>query len=157
RLAVARALDLACRECGFFYVVGHGVDPVLIERLERLAREFFVMDIDTKMQIRMDRGGRAWRGDFSGGGGLTPRQPDWKEGIYFGPELAADPPLVRAGTPLHGPNLFPDRPAGLRETVLEYVAELTRLGHTLMGGLALGLGQEESYFADRYTGDPFTL
>jgi isopenicillin N synthase-like dioxygenase len=157
RLAVARALDLACRECGFFYVVGHGVDPALVERLSQLAREFFALDLDTKMQIRMERGGRAWRGYFPVGGELTSGKPDWKEGIYFGAELAADHPLVRSGTPLHGPNLFPERPAGLRESVLAYMAELTRLGHALMAGLALGLGLEESYFADRYTGDPLTL
>jgi isopenicillin N synthase-like dioxygenase len=157
RLAVALALDRACRECGFFYVIGHGVDPALIERLEHLAREFFALDLDTKMQIRMERGGRAWRGYFSVGGELTSGKPDWKEGIYFGTELSADHPLVRAGTPMHGPNLFPERPTGLREAVLEYMSELTRLGHALMAGLALGLGLRESYFADRYTGDPLTL
>src|SRR5262245_27542034 len=37
------------------------------------------------------------------------------------------------------------------------MAALTRLGHRLMAGLALGLGLEESYFADRYTGEPLTL
>ncbi len=157
RLGVARALDAACRESGFFYVTGHGVDLALSERLEQLSRDFFALDLNTKMQIRMDRGGRAWRGYFPVGGELTSGKPDWKEGIYFGAELAADHPLVRAGTPLYGPNLFPDRPAGFREALLEYMAALTRLGHTLMAGLALGLGLEESYFADRYTGDPLTL
>ena len=57
---------------------------------------------------------------------------------------------------MHGPNLFPDIP-GFRDTVLEYMAALTRLGHALMTGLALGLGLDGSYFADRYTGDPLTL
>jgi isopenicillin N synthase-like dioxygenase len=157
RCAIAKALDGACRECGFFYVTGHGVDPALIERLERLSREFFALDLDTKLAIRMERAGRAWRGYFPVGGELTSGKPDWKEGIYFGTELPADHPLVRAGTPLHGPNLFPDRPAGLRQTVLEYMAELTRLGHALMAGLGLGLGLEETYFADRYTSEPLTL
>jgi isopenicillin N synthase-like dioxygenase len=157
RVGVARSLDRACRECGFFYLVGHGVGLALIERLERLAREFFALDVDTKMKIHMERGGRAWRGYFPVGGELTSGKPDWKEGIYFGAEMTAEHPLVRAGTPMHGPNLFPERPAELREAVLEYIAELTRLGHALMGGLALGLGLEESYFADRYTGEPLTL
>src|SRR5947209_18824228 len=90
RFAVAEALDSACRECGFFYVTGHGVEPALIERLERLSREFFALDLDAKLAIRMERGGRAWRGYFPVGGELTSGKPDWKEGIYFGRELPPD-------------------------------------------------------------------
>src|SRR5204863_3745927 len=76
---------------------------------------------------------------------------------YFGAELPADDPRVRAGTPLHGPNLFPQKPAGLREAVLEYMAALTDLGRRLMAGLALSLGLQETYFAERLTGEPLTL
>ncbi len=157
RRAVAALLGEACRESGFFYVVGHGVDEDLPSRLREQSRRFFALDVDTKLRIRMARGGRAWRGYFPVGGELTSGQPDQKEGLYFGAELAADHPLVRAGTPLHGPNLFPDDPAALRETVLDYMAALTRLGHRLMAGLALSLRLPESYFADRYTGEPLIL
>lgn len=153
----AAQLGQACRESGFFYVVGHGVDEDLQLRLRELSREFFVQDVETKMQIRMALGGRAWRGYFRVGDELTSGKPDQKEGLYFGTEIPADDPLVQAGTLLHGPNLFPSRPAGLREAVLEYMAALTRLGHRLMTGLALSLELEESYFADRYTGEPLTL
>ena len=61
----------------------------------------------------MALGGRAWRGYFRVGDELTSGKPDQKEGLYFGAELPADHPRVRAGTPLHGPNLFPAEPAGL--------------------------------------------
>ena len=154
---VAARLGQACRESGFFYVVGHGVDEGLQRRLRELSREFFAQDVETKMRIRMTLGGRAWRGYFRVGDELTSGRPDQKEGLYFGQELAANHPLVQAGTPLHGPNLFPEKPAGLREAVLEYMAALTQLGHRLMAGLALSLDLEESYFADRYTGEPLTL
>src|SRR5262249_5465138 len=147
----------ACRESGFFYVIGHGVDAALQERLQDQSRQFFALDTDTKLRIRMPLGGRAWRGYFRVGDELTSGKPDQKEGLYFGTELSSDHSLVRAGTPLHGPNLFPSEPAGLRQTVLDYMAAVTQLCHRLMAGLALSLGLEESYFADRYTGDPLTL
>ncbi|HEX8204398.1 MAG TPA: 2OG-Fe(II) oxygenase family protein [Isosphaeraceae bacterium] len=102
-------------------------------------------------------GGRAWRGYFRVGDELTSGKPDQKEGLYFGAELPPDDPRVLAGTPLHGPNLFPAEPAGLREAVLEYMAELTGLGHRLMAGLALSLGLQDSYFADHGTAEPLTL
>jgi isopenicillin N synthase-like dioxygenase len=157
RQAVAAQLGEACRESGFFYVVGHGVDEALQLRLRELSRQFFAQDLDTKLRLRMALGGQAWRGYFRVGDELTSGQPDQKEGLYFGEELAADHPFVRAGTPLHGPNLFPTDPPGFREAVLDYMAALTRLGHRLMAGLALSLGLEESYFADRCTDEPLIL
>jgi isopenicillin N synthase-like dioxygenase len=157
RKAVATQLGEACRESGFFYVVGHGVGEGLRRQLRELSQQFFAQDLATKMRIRMALGGRAWRGYFRMGDELTSGKPDQKEGLYFGAELPADHPLVRAGTPLHGPNLFPTDPPGFREAVLDYLAALTQLGHRLMAGLALSLGLEESYFADRYTGEPLIL
>src|SRR5262252_2061880 len=154
---VAEELGAACRESGFFYVVGHGVDAALQSRLRDLSRGFFAQDLETKLAIRMALGGRAWRGYFRVGDELTSGKPDQKEGLYFGVELPADDPRVLAGTPLHGPNLYPEKPAALREAVLEYMAALNALGHRLMAGLALSLGLEESYFADRLTGEPLTL
>ena len=54
---------------------------------------------------------------------------------------------------MHGPNLFPDVP-GFRETVLDYMAAVTQLGHRLMEGIALSLGLPAAYFAERYTRRP---
>ncbi len=155
--AVAERLGAAFRESGFFYVVGHGVDSALLSRLRELSRVFFAQDLETKLAIRMALGGRAWRGYFRVGDELTSGRPDQKEGLYFGAELPATDPRVLAGTPLHGPNLFPAEPVGLRSAVLEYMGALTALGHRLMAALALSLGLEESYFADRLTGEPLTL
>src|SRR5215207_8228266 len=88
--AVADRLGAACRESGFFYVVGHGVDEALQARLRDLSGAFFAQDLETKLRIRMALGGRAWRGYFPVGNELTSGRPDQKEGIYFGEELAAD-------------------------------------------------------------------
>jgi isopenicillin N synthase-like dioxygenase len=105
----------------------------------------------------MARGGRAWRGWFPVGGELTSGRPDRKEGIYFGAELPADDARVRAGRPLHGPNLFPVAPVGLRRAVLDYMDALTTLGQTVMRGIALGLGLDREWFARELTAEPVTL
>jgi isopenicillin N synthase-like dioxygenase len=156
RRAAADAIGRACREVGFFYAVGHRVDPALERRLVELSRCFFAQDADSKLAIRMEKGGRAWRGYFPLGAELTSGRPDWKEGLYLGAELDERHPLVRAGTPLHGPNLFPALP-GFRETVLAWMAAMTGLGHALMGGIALSLGLPERWFVERYTADPLVL
>lgn len=153
----ARQLDAACREVGFFYVVGHGVDQTIQHRLQVLARNFFALDDSEKARIGMDRGGRAWRGWFPLGGELTSGIPDRKEGIYFGAELGPDHPRVAAGIPLHGANLFPVRPAGLRDAVLTYIEAMTELGQLVARGLALALGLEEAWLATHLTADPTIL
>jgi isopenicillin N synthase-like dioxygenase len=153
----ATEIGRACRECGFFYVTGHGVDARLQRRLETLSCEFFAQPVEAKMNIRMELGGAAWRGYFPVGQELTSGKPDLKEGIYFGAELPDDHPMVEAHTPLHGRNLFPPDMPEFRDVVLAYLDEMTRLGQTLMTGIALSLGLEGSYFFDRYTTDPLVL
>src|SRR5687767_1200484 len=154
---VANEIARACSDCGFFYVVGHGVSDDLQHRLETLSREFFAKPLDSKMAIRMELGGRAWRGYFPVGDELTSGKPDLKEGIYFGAELSDDHPLVKANVPLHGRNLFPADMPEFRDAVLDYLAAMSSLGHTLMSGIALSLGLDASYFTDRYTADPLVL
>lgn len=156
RLAVARELDAAARRYGFFYAVNHGVDAALLQRLERLARQFFAQDEEHKLRIPMAAGGRAWRGYFPLGGELTSNRPDWKEGLYLGSELGPAHPRVQAGVILHGANLWPAI-EGFRATVLAYIEALTALGHALMRGLALGLQIPEHWFAEHGTAGPLVL
>src|SRR3954470_22844980 len=154
---VVAAIDDACRRIGFFYVVGHGVPLALQERLDQVAREFFALDDDEKAAIAMPLGGRAWRGWFPVGGELTSGVPDAKEGLYFGQELDADDPRVRAGWPLHGPNLFPRRPEGLRDAVLDYLDAVTQVGHVVLRGISRALGLEPDWFDEHLTADPLVL
>ena len=155
--ATARAIDAACRDMGFFAVTGHGVDESLERRLEELAREFFSLPEAEKASIAMAKGGRAWRGWFPVGGELTSGRPDRKEGIYFGRELPPDDARVRAGVPLHGPNLFPSRPAALRDAVLDHMAAVTDVGHVVLRGMAVALGLEGDWFRRHLTADPVVL
>ncbi|MEA3056411.1 MAG: hypothetical protein QOD30_1843 [Actinomycetota bacterium] len=134
---VAVAVDRACRDQGFFYIVGHDVDPDLQGRLETTARSFFAQSDEMKASIEMAKGGRAWRGWFPVGGELTSGVPDRKEGIYFGAERAADDPR-----PLHGPNLFPNDE--LRAAVLAWLDAMTALGHRL----ATAMGIDEAIVRD---------
>ena len=155
--AVGAAMGQACRESGFFYVIGHGVSEKLSQRLEELSHAFFAQDVETKLEIRMALAGKAWRGYFPVGDELTSGKPDVKEGLYFGSQLGEDDPRVRARLPLHGPNLFPARIPGFADTILQYMSALTDLGQALMRGMALSLGLEPGYFRERFMADPLTL
>jgi isopenicillin N synthase-like dioxygenase len=155
--AVAERIQAACRDRGFFYVTGHGVPAELLDELAAASAEFFALPVAAKMEIAMERGGRAWRGYFPVGGELTSGQPDLKEGLYFGAELPGDDPRVLAGLPLHGGNLFPRQVPRLRGLVLSYLGALTSLGQCVLAGVALSLGLDAGYFATGYTADPTIL
>jgi len=157
RGAVARQIEAACRDSGFFYLVGHGVDPALQPALEAASRRFFALPAAAKRAIAMERGGRAWRGWFPLGGELTSGRPDGKEGLYFGSELPPDHPRVAAGWPLHGQNLFPAEVPELRRLVPAWLAALEPVAQRLLEGIALSLGLEPGYFRRQYTADPTVL
>ncbi len=155
--AVAGQIQAACRERGFFYVTGHDVRPGLITDLTDASAEFFALPLPDKLEIAMERGGRAWRGYFPVGDELTSGRPDLKEGLYFGAELRDDDPRVLAGLPLHGRNLFPRQVPRLRTLVLTYLDALTSAGQAVLAGIALSLGLDASYFATGCTADPTIL
>ncbi|HVM09111.1 MAG TPA: 2-oxoglutarate and iron-dependent oxygenase domain-containing protein [Acidimicrobiales bacterium] len=155
--AAAAAIDAACRDAGFFYVVGHGVEEERQQELEAAARRFFALADDRKRAIAMERGGLAWRGWFAVGDELTSGIPDNKEGLYFGQELGVDDPRVQAGVPLHGPNLFPQEVPELRDAVLDHIASMTAVGHAVMRGVALALGLDRDWFESTITRDPVVL
>jgi len=157
RKQVARDIEKACRDTGFFYVSGHGVSDAVLARLEEESHRFFALPREAKEAIAMAHGGPAWRGWFPLGGELTSGKPDRKEGLYLGTELGPEHPRVKAGWPLHGANLWPPEVPGLRAVVLDYMAGVTRAAHALMEGVAESLGLERDYFHRTYTADPTVL
>ena len=105
----------------------------------------------------MDRAGRAWRGWFPVGGELTSGVADHKEGLYLGTELSPDDPRVRAGRPLHGPNLWPRHPRDLRPAVEAWMASMAAVAEAVLSGLALALGLDEDWFPRHLTAEPTVL
>lgn len=150
RRRVAAAVDEACRNIGFFYVVNHGVPQPLIDRAFAEAKRFFDLPAEEKARIAIENS-PCHRGWFAlGGENLDPARQraagDLKEGVKIGQDLPADHPLVRAGVPLHGPNQWPEGLPGWKETWQSYYAAMCGLGLEIMHAFALGLGLDEDYF-----------
>jgi len=99
-----------------------------------------------KLKIRMELGGRAWRGYFPVGAELTSGIADQKEGLYFGAERDESHLKVRARAPLHGRNLFPED-NDLRVIVIDYMDAMTALGRRVMETIALSHGLETNFFS----------
>lgn len=51
RTAVAAQIRQACRNTGFFYIVGHEIDELLQQRLEQLSQQFFCQEIASRAKL----------------------------------------------------------------------------------------------------------
>jgi isopenicillin N synthase-like dioxygenase len=152
--AVARLVDDACRGNGFLSITGHGVDPTLVARMLAVTTAFFDQPVVDKLRwVNPDRA--ANRGYAPEGsealsyslGEASP--PDLFEAFNVGREIAAvdEDDHVRAvrATFFH-PNLWPDAPAGFRETWLEYWDAMEDLGFTLLDVFARALDLPDGWF-----------
>lgn len=81
RVGTRSAIDAACREWGFFQIVGHGIDRQLIAALQRQMRAFFAQPPAAKREL-LRTADNPW-GFYDRE--LTKHTPDWKQVYDYGP------------------------------------------------------------------------
>jgi isopenicillin N synthase-like dioxygenase len=148
--AVARQLGRAARDVGFMYVSGHGIAPELFDGLLDAARRFFALSHEEKM--------RSWIGHSANHRGYVPEGEevfaqgtvDRKEAFGLALDLLPGDPDVLAGTPMLGPNTWPELD-GFREASTAYYEAVLAFGQLLFRAFAVALGEEPDAFS-RYTG-----
>jgi len=154
---LSRQIDIACTQIGFFIVTGHGVSRDLIAKARQQAVGFFALPLEEKMKVQRPPAkisrGYNWVGDRSiaySMGQVAP--PDIQEAFAFGPEgvteLASRMDEVSAR--MYAPNIWPERPAGFKQTMLSYYEAMSGLASQVLCALAKSLGASESYFADKF-------
>jgi len=153
RAAVAAEIDRACRETGFFTIVGHGVDPALIARTRQAAVDFFALPEAEKLAVQRPPE-KISRGYFR----LKDRSlsytlgkaapPDIQEAYAIGPDDTSGPEWQADGphAGMLAPNQWPARPAGFRDTMLDYYAAMLALGERVMQAIAAALDIAPTYF-----------
>lgn len=157
----AAAIDEALQSVGFLLVTGHGVDDDLHDRYFAAMREFFALPAEAKEAISIDKSdhhrGYVGFGTESLDGAIGGRDDedaigtagagDLKETLDTGIEYGPGDAEFDAGTPLHGPNQWPDLP-GFRATVEEYRAAAIEASDRMHRALAIALGLNADYFID---------
>ncbi|TLX53248.1 2OG-Fe(II) oxygenase [Stutzerimonas nosocomialis] len=149
-LDVARQIDHACREWGFFYITGHPISAERLATLTDYARRFFAQSADEKLRIDITRS-RHHRGYGAiATEQLDPSRPsDLKETFDMGFHMPADHPDVLAGKPLRGPNRHPDMD-GWQALMESHYRDMQDLACTLLRAIALALGIERDFFDKRF-------
>lgn len=119
----------ACEEIGFFTVVGHGVDPVLIEEVAARSRAFFDLPDAEKERFRAPAESVGMPVYRPLGAEKLGANADRKASLDWGPSLAGV--------------AWPDDE--LRAAYERYYAEMLRVAGTIVGALGL----DASLFDDR--------
>lgn len=131
-------LASACEEWGFFQVKNHGVDQKLVESLEEISKEFFMLPLEEKKKYPMAPGTVQGYGQafvFS-----EDQKLDWCNMFA----LAIEPHWMR------NPNLWPNKPERFGETLEEYSREVRKLCKKLLELIAIGLGLKEEAFSEMF-------
>jgi isopenicillin N synthase-like dioxygenase len=149
RRAVAEQLGRACRDTGFFYVVGHGFEAARLDSVFAAARRFFALPAETKQALSIKRSANDVGYVALEDEQLDPTSPaDYKEAFNIGLELPADHPAILEAKPFRGVNFWPDLP-GWREQMLDYYDHCWTVGRLIHRGFCLDLGIDEDFFEDK--------
>ncbi len=153
----AERVDEALRQVGFVTVVGHGIDDGVRDTYFDAMRAFFALPQERKDEIAIrnsefHRGyvgfeaesldGALGNDDDAIGAAVA---GDLKETLDTGNEYPLDHPLVVAGTPLHGPNQWPDLP-GFRAAYDAYRTAAIETALRMQRAMALALGLDPTFF-----------
>ena len=150
---VARSIDAACRDSGFLVLSGHDVPQDLCDRALDAFGTFFDLPEDEKRRYTL-ADPQANRGYSALGeeglayslGADTPK--DLFEAFNCGREDAIGP-YYNTHRPFYAPNVWPDRPAELRATWLEYELAVRGVADTLLRAMAVALALPDDWFTAR--------
>lgn len=150
RRRIAEAIGKACRRSGFFTIVGHGVSQDLVDRMYRATNGFFTLPEDEKDRSASVAGVSGLR-RFGGTGDTPP-------GLYeaFAAHVTGDLPEAERAALGDYPatwkvaNVWPDSPAGFKDTWHEYMSAMADLSADVMRLFALALDLPEDFFDAKF-------
>ena len=156
RQRVARQVDEACREVGFFMIGGHGVPERLMEDTRAAFKAFFDQPADYKRRFGktedFNSPGFVEVGDAALSytrGAVAP--PDLNEIFQVTPVDVGDSPYFTApqARQFFPTNRFPDVPADFSDLAVEYYRAVYGLARSALSIAAVALRLPEDYFEGR--------
>ncbi|MEM9037680.1 MAG: 2OG-Fe(II) oxygenase family protein [Actinomycetota bacterium] len=158
RASLARTIDEVCRRSGFLVIVGHGIDPDLVDRMHDTSLAFFELPSEVKRRSTPGGDEASIRGFIDAPSYVAASEvetaPDLCE-MYTSNRLGepgvAKPEVLGDDYASYGsPNIWPaeDLP-GFQPVWEEYYAALEGLAEEMMRLFALALELPEDFFADK--------
>ena len=140
---VADRIGRSFEEYGFAVIRDHGIPQELIDRAEKLSKEFFALPDEVKRAYHIPGGGGA-RGytPFGTEKAKDAEVHDLKEFWHVGRDLPADHPLSE----FMADNVWPQEVEGFRDTFTELYDAFDKAGRTVLEAIAIHLGLPRDFF-----------
>ncbi|OMO58278.1 Isopenicillin N synthase [Corchorus olitorius] len=140
-------LKQACLDCGFFYVVNHGISQEFMDEVFAQSKTFFNLPLNVKMELLRNEKHRGYTPVLDEL--LDPDNQvhgDYKEGYYIGVEVPEDD--NEAEKPFYGPNVWPrdDVLPRWRQTMEKFHREALEVAKAVARIIALALDLEVDFF-----------
>ncbi|MEL0636313.1 2-oxoglutarate and iron-dependent oxygenase domain-containing protein [Marinomonas sp. TI.3.20] len=151
RLEEVGALDKACREIGFFYLVNTGIPATLFNQLMSTAKRYFDQPDDVKRAIDIKNSP-----NHRGYGRIGEEQldevshADWKETFDMALDLPVTHPLVAKYPKMYGPNQNPSDPSAV-EVLQDYYVAAFDVAKVVLTSMAQALSLEDDFFTRCFT------
>ncbi len=162
RRLVAKAVDRACRELGFFAVIGHRIPAEMVTSTRSAVRDFFDLPLPEKLAARTanrssGRGYVPFEGETLSYTTTFAAAPDAKESFSIGPFADESGPrhepdpyeLFEPSGIAFSPNVWPAEPPTFAPAMQAYYRALGSLADDLLCLTALAFDLPESWFADK--------
>ncbi|KAG2329509.1 hypothetical protein Bca52824_000689 [Brassica carinata] len=150
---VVRKLDRACRDVGFFYVIGHGISESLMRKVKEMTHRFFELPYEEKLKMKITPAA-GYRGYQRIGVNYTSGKQDFHEAIDCYREFKQGK-YGETGKVLEGLNQWPENPQEYKGLMDEYIKLCTDLSRNILRGISLALGGSPYEFEGDMVGDPF--
>ncbi|KAL5572564.1 hypothetical protein UlMin_022161 [Ulmus minor] len=140
-------LKQACLDCGFFYVVNHGISQEFMEEVFAQSKRMFSLPLSEKMKLLRNERNRGYTPVLDEHlDSVNQVHGDYKEGYYIGVEVPEDDP--DAEKPFYGPNIWPqqDQLSGWRETMEKFHQQALVVARSVARIIALALGLDHDFF-----------
>ena len=154
RASLADSIGQACQESGFFLVVGHGVNSKLIKSAYDSTLAFFLLPEEEKDRAASSVGTQGFRrfGGYVAASSGIDTPPDlcqlFSMNRFGEPGVADGVQLGDQREALTTPNMWPSRPAELRDLWLSYYSAMEGLANTLMSLFSIALDLPDGFFDD---------
>ncbi|XP_058074184.1 2-oxoglutarate-Fe(II) type oxidoreductase hxnY-like isoform X2 [Magnolia sinica] len=140
-------LKQACLDCGFFYVINHGISQEFMDEVFAQSKRFFDLPTEEKMKVLRNEKHRGYTPVLDEI--LDPDNQvhgDYKEGYYIGVEVPENDP--QAEKPFYGPNVWPsaDLLPGWRQTMEKYHQKALGVAKAVARVIALALDLDGDFF-----------